>query len=59
MNMGSCVVGMILSCFLGLPLVLLHTAALKEVGFWCWIGSTVVGFVGIGLYAKLGLAPAE
>lgn len=53
MNMGGCVLGVILSCFVGLPLVLLHTSSIKEAGFWFWIASTVVGFAGIGAYSKL------
>lgn len=53
MNLGGCVIGMIISSFIGLPLVLLHTAALPTISFWCWIGSTVVGLIGIALYTRL------
>ncbi len=53
MNFGGCVIGMIMSSFIGLPLVLLHTGALPTISFWCWIGSTVVGLIGIGLYTRL------
>lgn len=53
MNLGGCVIGMILSSFVGLPLVLLHSGALPSTSFWCWIGSTVIGFIGIGLYTRM------
>jgi hypothetical protein len=53
MNLGACTTGMILSCFLGLPLVLLHTQVIQSTAFWCWIASTIVGFIGIGSYVAL------
>lgn len=44
-NFGSCLFGLILLSLFGLPLVLLHTAALDHASFGLWIASTVVIFV--------------
>lgn len=49
-NFGSCIFGILLVSFIGLPLILLHSTAIQKEEFGLWIASTVVTMFGAIFY---------